>query len=162
MDRLITDLLTLAREGESSIDIERIPLRDVAEDCWHTVETERGTLSVETDLVIRADRSRLKQLFENLFRNAVEHGAPDDNGVMVTVGELPDADGLYVADDGVGIPEEQRDEVFELGHSTSTDGTGFGLSIVAEIAESHGWEIHLTESAGGGARFEFTGVDIAE
>jgi PAS domain S-box-containing protein len=162
MERLITDLLTLAREGESSIDIERIPLGDAVENCWHTVETEGATLDVETDLVVRADRSRLKQLFENLFRNAVEHGAADTDGVTVTVGGLSDAGGFYVADDGVGIPEKRREAVFEIGHSTSAEGTGFGLSIVAEIAESHGWEMQLTESAEGGARFEFTGVDIPE
>jgi signal transduction histidine kinase len=45
--------------------------------------------------------------------------------------------------------------VFRRGVSTATDGTGYGLAIVAEIAEAHGWEIRLTESDAGGARFEF-------
>ncbi|WP_245902745.1 ATP-binding protein [Salinigranum rubrum] len=48
--------------------------------------------------------------------------------------------------------------MFEAGYSTNPDGTGFGLSIVREIAEAHGWDVRLTEADGGGARFEFRGV----
>jgi signal transduction histidine kinase len=50
--------------------------------------------------------------------------------------------------------------VFEQGYSTADDGTGFGLSIVREIVEAHGWEITVTEGANGGARFEIAGVDV--
>ena len=89
--------------------------------------------------------------------DAVEHGGRD---VTVTVGDLDR--GFYVADDGPGIPEEERDRVFESGYTTAKEGTGFGLSIVAEIAEAHGWEVRATESADGGARFEVTGVEFAE
>jgi signal transduction histidine kinase len=78
--------------------------------------------------------------------------------VTITIGELED--GFYVADDGDGIPEDERDDVFEAGYTTTDHGTGFGLSIVSDVVEAHGWEIHLTESAEGGARFEITGVDI--
>jgi len=101
---------------------------------------------------VLADRDRLKRLLENLFRNAAEHG-----GSRVVVGDLDD--GFYVADDGPGIPEERRAEVFESGYTTSQTGTGFGLAIVERIAEAHGWEVTLTESEWGGARFEFRGVD---
>jgi signal transduction histidine kinase len=76
-----------------------------------------------------------------------------------------DCDGLrgfYVADDGTGVPEADRDDVFDSGYSTTQAGTGFGLAIVAEIAEAHGWDIALTESEDGGARFEVTGVDVRD
>ncbi|OYR57107.1 hypothetical protein DJ71_26370, partial [Halorubrum sp. E3] len=73
------------------------------------------------------------------------------------VGDLPD--GFYVEDDGPGIPEAERDDVFESGHTTAEDGTGFGLAIVREIVEAHGWSVAVAEGAAGGARFEFTGVD---
>ena len=72
------------------------------------------------------------------------------------MGTLPD--GLYVADDGPGITEENYDEIFEHGYSTTPDGTGIGLGIVKQIAEAHGWEIRATESSEGGARFEITGM----
>jgi len=67
---------------------------------------------------------------------------------------------IYVADDGPGIPEADREEVLEPGYSTSEDGTGFGMSIVGRMIDAHGWELEITESATGGARFEITGVEI--
>lgn len=116
--------------------------------------TSEASLGVGTDQTIYADPGRLKQVFENLFRNAVEHGRED---VTVTVGDFDD--GFYVADDGSGIPEADRSDIFEPGYSTGTDGTGFGLSIVNEIVEAYGWEIRVTDSTAGGARFEITGVE---
>lgn len=77
--------------------------------------------------------------------------------MTVTVGDLPD--GFYVEDNGPGIPAESRGEVFEPGYSKSQAGTGFGLSIVGEIATAHEWEVHLTDGSNGGARFEFTNVE---
>ena len=167
---LIDDLLTLAREGKVTGEREQVVLPDLLEACWASVETGEATLRVETDRTVRADESRLRQLFENLVRNAVEHGSTSpgsqtpedavehgDEGVVVTVGDLED--GFYVEDDGPGIPGEERDSVFDPGHSTSEDGTGFGLPIVREIANAHGWSVRVTEGSAGGARFEITGLD---
>ncbi len=50
--------------------------------------------------------------------------------------------------------------MFSAGYSTDEEGTGFGLSIVERVVEAHGWEINLTESAEGGARFEITGIEL--
>jgi signal transduction histidine kinase len=72
----------------------------------------------------------------------------------VTVGVFADDAGFFVADDGVGIPEGDRDAVMGMGYSTADDGTGFGLGIVAEIARAHGWSVAVTDSEAGGARFE--------
>ena len=153
MEVLIDDLLTLARQGETVTDFESIGLAALVEDCWATVETPAASLEVEIDseTSIRADPSRVKQLFENLIRNAVEHGGSD---VTVTVGEL--SDGFYVEDDGPGIPANNRDTIFEAGYSTATSGTGFGLNIVNQVVSAHGWTTHVTESNDGGARFEIT------
>jgi PAS domain S-box-containing protein len=151
---LIDDLLTLAREGDELGDLEAVPLAELVADCWEIVETADARLVTDTERTIRADRSRLRQLLENLIRNAVEHA---DESVTVTVGDLDD--GFYVADDGPGVREGDREQVFEPGYSTAEDGTGFGLNIVEEIADAHGWTIELGESKSGGARFEITGVD---
>jgi signal transduction histidine kinase len=78
--------------------------------------------------------------------------------VTVRVGDL--GDGFYVADDGPGIPADRREDVFEPGYSTARDGTGFGLSIVRELADLHGWTVRATESESGGVRFEITGVEV--
>jgi PAS domain S-box-containing protein len=95
--------------------------------------------------------------------DAVEHGATDggaDAGdVTVRLGPLPDAPGFFVEDDGPGVPEAERESVFEFGYTTSEEGTGLGLGIVRRIAETHGWDYRLTTGRDGGARFEFAGVD---
>jgi len=155
MATLIEDLLALARQGEDVDAVEPVELGALVAGCWDNVETASMDLSVETDLVLEADRGRLKQLLENLFRNAREHAGPE---VAVTVGDLPG--GFYVADDGPGIPEGQRERVFEPGESTS-GGSGFGLSIVESIATAHGWDLAVANGEAGGARFEVTGVDTA-
>lgn len=152
---LIDDLLALARAGEDVSETEPVFLPVVVEDCWETVETTDAAIEVDIESTIEADRSRLRQLFENLFRNSIEHGGED---VTIRVGAL--LNGFYVEDTGSGIPEEKQTEVFQEGYSESRDGTGFGLSIVEQIVEAHGWNIRLTESAENGARFEIRGVEV--
>ncbi len=154
MESLIEDLLLLARGGTGVDEQTQLSLAAVADDCWQTVETADATPTVECDIEIRADHSRVRQLLENLLRNALDHGPRD-----VTVSLGPMADGFYVADDGPGIPEADRERVLDRGYSTTADGTGLGLAIVATIAEAHGWTVSVTDSTSGGARFEFTGVE---
>jgi len=154
---LIEDLLTLAREGDDVEEVERVDIADLVEACWANVETADGDLTVDEAATILADRNRLTQLLENLLRNAVEHGGTD---VTVAVGRLED--GFYVEDDGPGIPAEARDQAFSAGFSTREEGTGFGLSIVEQVVESHGWDVRLTESETGGARIEVTEVDVPD
>lgn len=154
---LIEDLRALTVEGIATTETEAVDIPETIADCWRTVPTDDATLSVETEHTIRADPGRLKQLFENLLSNAVTHAG---DGVTITVGSL--AEGFYVEDDGPGIREDSRETIFEPGHSTADDGTGFGLAIVVAIAEAHDWAITLAESEHGGARFEFTGVDVLE
>jgi PAS domain S-box-containing protein len=155
METLIADLLTVTSEGQSVTDREPIHLATLAERSWANVDTAAATLVTDTDRVVRGDRSRLQQLLENLVRNAVEHGG---EAVTVTIGDLGDATGFFVADDGPGIPAGTRDDVFEMGYTSSSNGTGFGLSIVKEVVEAHDWELTVTDSEAGGARFEISGV----
>ena len=175
MEQLLDELLALAREGDRVIDLEPVALDTVARESWATVDTDAATLDVRGSATVRADRHSLQQLLENLYRNAVEHsstssrtgsddavehsGTTDDGRVTISVGPIDG--GFYVADDGPGIAPSIRDRVFERGFSTDDSGTGYGLSIVADIADTHGWSIAVEESADGGARFEITGVDTA-
>jgi len=174
MEQLIGDILTLAREGEHVSETEAVDLDRVTRESWNQVRSSTATLKIETERTIEADRDRLKQVLTNLLENAVEHSCPESaeaaerptestnggDGATIRVGEM--ADGFYVADDGPGIPQEDREKVFDEGYTTATDGTGFGLSIVEEIAAAHGWEIGVTDSECGGARFEIAGVETAE
>lgn len=206
MDALIDDLLILARQGNHVDDPRPVDLESAVRDAWAYVATDGVTLDTE-DLdgadPILADRDRLVQVLENLFRNTTEHGCEDartssdeenrsgnrtrtrtQNGnesedvtptgsrrsphaeespgratVTVRVGRLPS--GFYVEDTGPGIPESERERVFEAGYTTDRSGTGFGLSIVREIAGAHGWNVAVVEGDAGGARFEFTDVERA-
>lgn len=154
MGNLIDDLLALANQGTEPSDTEPVDLESLMDACWHNVDTSEATLRIKTDQQIQADRNLLQQVFENLFRNAIEHGGED---VTITVGEV--AGGFYVEDDGPGIPADKQNQVFEWGYSTRREGTGLGLNIVKQAIEAHTWKIHATEGPDGGARFEITDVD---
>jgi PAS domain S-box-containing protein len=150
MGAIVEDTLTLARQGDTISETESISLTDIVGKCWATVDTDNASIDIVDETTIRGDHDRLRHVFENLFRNAVEHGGAD---VTVRVG-CHDR-GIYVEDDGAGIPVEKREEVFEPGRSSARGGTGFGLAIVKRIVEAHGWEVSVTDGADGGARFEF-------
>ncbi|WP_254763218.1 sensor histidine kinase [Natrinema marinum] len=149
--RIIDDVFVIARDGRSVTDAEAVDLAAVARDAWDMVDTAAATLDARATVVVDGDASRLQRLFENLFRNSVEHAGPS---VTITVTETET--GFAVEDDGPGIDATDRGAIFDPGFSSSTDGTGFGLYIVETIAEAHGWSVAITESATGGARFEFT------
>jgi PAS domain S-box-containing protein len=169
MEDIIEEVFDMARGEEPTVD-ERVRLRDVAESAWRNVETGGGDLAFDGDDVeLVADERQLTSLFENLFRNSLDHGGSD---VTVRVGVLGDSnpgspasrgdgDGFYVEDDGPGVPEDVRERVFERGFTTADAGTGVGLAVVSDVAEAHGWEVAVTESEAGGARFEVRGVELA-
>ena len=160
LDRIehrLEKLLTFARVGPGALATEPVALDDLAETCWSRLTGPEATLQVETTRVVEADPDRLREVFENLFANAIDHAGPI---VTITVGAL--RDGFYVADDGPGIDADEAEAVFEAGYSSGTDGTGFGLSIVDQIVAAHGWTIDVTEADSGGTRFEITGVEFLE
>jgi signal transduction histidine kinase len=156
MEQIIQDVLTLAR-GERAVDVSAtVDVGRLAADAWSTVETDAVSLTVREDLPeLRADPDRLTRLFENLYRNSVEHAGGDGAATEVTVGSVDG--GFFVADDGRGIPPAERERVFEPGYSAGgpSGGTGLGLTIVERIAAAHDWRLELTESGAGGVRFEF-------
>lgn len=154
IDDIIDDVLTVVWTGQPVDGVADVTVSAIADQCWRHVETNTATLTIADEAIIRADPDRFKQLLENLFRNAVEHGGED---VTVTVGTVASG-GLFIADDGTGIPPEDREEVFNRGYSTATDGTGLGLSIVQGICDAHGWNVAVTTSKAGGARFEITDI----
>ena len=151
MDELIEESLSVARSGTQVEETYEVPLAELAGDAWSATATGDATYDVVDHRTLQVDPLRAKQLFENLFRNAIEHGRED---VHVRVGPCPG--GFFVADDGPGIPEDERDKILEQGYSTSEEGSGLGLAIVRAIADAHGWSVTVTESEDGGARFEFT------
>lgn len=147
---MLNELLTLAREGRAVGDTEPVAVDAIVSNAWDGVDTPTATLETEglesMDL-IEADPTRLQEVFENLFRNAIDHVGED-----VTVTVRATDDGVVVGDDGEGIPPAEQSEIFEHGY-TGGGGTGLGLSIVETIVEGHGWAISVGDSEAGGAAF---------
>lgn len=160
LDELTANVLEILDDADSTVELEPVDLERVIETAWPT--TTAATLSVPAMLpTVRAERSRLYQLFENLFRNAIDHGG-DDVAVKIEIIESEDDETvcLAVSDDGVGIDTGHRQQVFEYGYTNSETGSGLGLAIVDEIVSTFDWEITITDSERGGARFEICQVDI--
>ena len=178
MEEIIADLVRLTRDSDGGASLSSVELATVARKAWETVQTGTATLRVDADDEhIVADEGQLQQVFENLFRNAVEHGsttprsqAPDDavehggadsdreasgdEGLTVTV-TLRD-DGFTVSDDGVGLP----DDVVERLNAREFNQGGLGLNIVQTITDRHDWQLAVGESDSGGAEFRFDSCRI--
>ncbi len=190
MGTIITNTLELAKQGRTVVDCEPVDFRALVADSWRMTSTDEEGLTIHGEATISGDPDRLRHLFENLFRNSVEHGSTssqrgsraDDSVEHGSTGSRPQADdcvehagprvavttglfgddGIYVEDDGPGIPAAYREVLFEPGYTTTDGGTGFGLAIVAEIVDAHGWTIRVTDSDSGGARFEITGLTVPD
>jgi signal transduction histidine kinase len=155
MEAIIEDVLALSRQRANIDDPEPRELGTVAKQAWELIEAPEATFESGANLpIIIADEGRLRQLLENLFRNSIEHGSE-----TVTVSVMSITNGFAVADDGPGVPEEKRDDIFESGVTTNERGTGFGLDIVQTVCTAHDWDISISESESGGAQFEVTGIE---
>ncbi len=153
MGRIIHNLLRMAQNRETAIKPHSVALSDVIDRAWRNVKTFDAALRVDAAMpTVLADEDQLQTVFENLFRNAIDHAGEE---TTVHVGTL--SDGFFVEDDGPGIPPDEWSNVFDYGHTVNS-GTGYGLTIVYESIDAHGWEVSATESSTGGARFEIRGV----
>ena len=159
LEELIDDTVRLLRTGDHIDEEVPISVEEIASKAWQNIDPAQANLHTHQIGTIVADENRLCQLFENLFRNAVEHVGPN---VTIWVGSVQESQGFYVEDDGQGIPPKEQDSVLELGHSTSGSHSGVGLTIVDRIASFHGWEMSVTRGEPGGARFEFRNVEFVE
>jgi PAS domain S-box-containing protein len=166
MERIVEDLLWLAREQREIGTLEPVAIEVAAEAAWKLVSDPADEAELHCDCeadtqpLVKADTDQFRHLLENLFRNTTDHAGLD---VTVVVGGIfDDTNGFYIEDDGPGIPVKDREKVFEAGYSTSESGTGLGLNIVKRVADAHGWDIRVTESSMGGTRFEITGLEIIE
>lgn len=151
---IVDGVLTLA--GANGIDARPVDLVAVARRAWDAVATGDARLRVApSSLSARGDPAALERLFENLFRNAIEHAGP-----APTVRMVETTDGFAVEDDGPGVPPAARDRVFESGYS-GDDATGLGLAIVARIVAVHDWSVRVTDGTDAGARFEVACPSLA-
>jgi len=166
MSRLVEDLLLLAQADRSDfLRPEPIELHQFVAELWDglTLTAQRRfELGPVPQGRLRADPDRLAQALRNLARNAIEHTRPETGLVALEV--EPAGAGrvrFTVIDDGPGIPEAERERVFERFHRTDTGrsraqgGAGLGLAIVRAIGVAHGGSVRAVEPiAGRGARIE--------
>jgi signal transduction histidine kinase len=163
--RLIDDMLVLTRsEHADFLRRSRLDLEVFITDLWSTTTAgreRRFELGPVPSGQLEADPDRLAQALRNLFENAIVHTKAPDGLVCLVVEPLPAGPVRFVVeDDGPGIPEDERERVFERFHRTdqgrdrASGGAGLGLSIVRAIAQSHGGRVRATARLGGGARLE--------
>jgi len=153
IEELITSTLSLAREGVDVGERDPVNLDDVAHEAWELVSPTNATLHVVENRTVTADRSRLRQLFENVFRNVKEHC-----GDEVTVTVRGTASGFEIVNDGPEMPTEIAESLFS--GSFGADRVGLGLLIVERIVSGHGWDGTI-ETGPDETRFTVSGIGTA-
>ncbi len=161
---LVEDMLVLARADAGGYPLRPVDLYldDVVDECRRAVAVlaaDRGitvTSSGAADVLVRGDEELLCRLLVNLLQNAVQH-TPKGGAVSVDVSPTGSRVHVRVTDTGEGIPEADRDRIFDrfvqLDPSRRADGTGLGLTIAKWIAEAHEGSLSLESSSPGGSTF---------
>ena len=147
LEKLTNDLLRFVRTGA----IDREPI-DPAALVREAATSVPGDVTVETDRAPKTwslDAARIREVVVNLVDNAVAAGPP----VVARVTEEADKLVIEVADHGKGVPEEDREKIFEAFQTTKTQGTGLGLAVARRVIEQHGGTIVALSNPGGGALF---------
>jgi signal transduction histidine kinase len=162
LDALIEDLLTAARlqSGDANLARDRVELRPL-------LAEEAARVGVEAsgaEISLTGDARLLRRLMRNLLENARRHAG--GAGIEASLEPQPGGARLVVADRGPGVPEYERERVFEpfyraAGHSEGGDGgVGLGLALVREIARHHAGDARCLARHGGGTRFEVDLFDV--
>lgn len=165
---MIEQLLELSRiktrrRSKVRVDIMDL-LTQIRQSLSYSIE-EKGIHMVVLDILptIMAEKDRIKQVFQNLLDNAIKYiGDQKEPEIQIGWSENPDHHLFWVQDNGIGIPEDQKDKVFGIFHRvkskeiSSIQGKGVGLASVKAIVEMYGGEIWVESQPGRGSTFYFT------
>ena len=167
VETMIKSTERLLSAGESINVDSRISMEKVCQDAWKIISVSQADLNVRDDFKLYADEPQLKTIMENIFKNSIEHGGRNVNievykrtPIRTSTRDDPDESFSFVIeDDGDGIPDSIKDEIFERKKSTKNNKkvSGFGLSIVQSSVEAHGWNIDVAQSSTG-AKFVISNV----
>ena len=170
MTHIVQDLLTLSRldSGKAELALSRFSFAESIESLFraNALEAKRHGHeltcgSLEGLPLIVGDRSRLEQVMMNILGNAIKY-TPDGGHIRITAGSTEDSVWMEVCDDGIGIPEKDRDRIFDRfyrvdkARSRESGGTGLGLSIAKEIVQRHNGTIGLAPHEGPGTTVRLT------
>lgn len=167
MEKMIDSTERLLSAGERINIDEKIQMEETCKAAWEIIDVSEAELVVENDFGLYADKEQLKTILENLFKNSIEHGGRDvtirvykQTPIKTSTRSDPNSTFSFVIeDDGEGIPEDIKGEIFEKKKTTKQNEkvSGFGLSIVKSSVEAHDWEIDVGYSSKG-AKFVFSNV----
>lgn len=164
MTHIVQDLLTLSRfdSERSELQFVYFSLETTLQDLYRAVrmEAQRRGHKLELDITqplpkVRADRERILQVLMNITSNAIKY-TPDGGKILIAAGFEEDYVWVEVSDNGIGIPPEDRDRIFERfyrvdkARSRESGGTGLGLSIAKEIVNRHEGDLRLVDREGAG------------
>ena len=165
LQRMIENLLSFSAWQASSVGLEtsefrlRPVVKQVLENQQLTLLSQRVRLDVQVeDVTLVADRGKIRLILENLVSNAVKY-SPKGGTIHIKAATGTGSIIIDVADNGPGIPKEDRDHVFEAFYtgraakSTAVKGTGIGLSVVLEFVAAHGGTVQIMDGEYPGAHF---------
>ncbi|MBE2316830.1 PAS domain S-box protein [Solirubrobacter sp. CPCC 204708] len=165
MRSLIEGLLEYSRAGRGEDPLEPVELADVTAVVLQSLAAAMVEASAQIEIgdlpTVMGNRAQLEQLLQNLVANALKFRRDGRAQVWVRAeGEAGGMAQIAVADGGIGIPREKREQVFEMfqrAHDREAyEGTGIGLAVCRKIVERHGGRIWVDEREGGGTVFRFT------
>ena len=160
LERLVSDFLSYARPAD--LDLQDTTAAELLRHCAEVVAGKLRSEHVDSEIddqtggaVFQVDRAQANQLLLNLVDNAVEAMNDCDQPRLRLEAEIRDGSVvLAVGDNGPGVDEAEREQVFDLFHSGRRGGTGLGLAIVRRIANAHGGEARVRDDGRAGATFE--------
>ncbi len=168
MTGIVTDLLVLTRmDNGEDMKRDTVNMRELTRETIRLLtpaaEQNHQTLTedIQDDLFLYGDRSKLSQIIYNLTDNAIKY-TPEHGAVRVSLREEEDGIVWRVKDNGIGIPEDDLDHIFERfyrvdkARGRETGGTGLGLSIVKQMVKMHNGTISVTSDPGKGSEFVVT------
>lgn len=164
MQALVHDLLTYSRAGTAAVDAAMVPSQDAAVDAIAllrgAIDRTKAEVVAEGLPEVFANRVLLVQVFQNLLGNALKFCEGKEPKIRIWAERWGDAWCITVEDNGIGIPEEQRDRIFQpfrrLQSRQKFEGNGIGLAVCKKIIDRHGGRIWVEAAPSGGSLFRFT------
>ena len=160
MDQLITGILRYSSIGSEKARFEICPTLKLVQQLKATIYwPEQIALRFNGTMPsIKADKTQLQQLFQNLLSNAISHMDKPKGQIEIGYNDLGDLHEFSVKDNGIGIPKAYKEKIFEIFETLESGkgSSGIGLSIVKKIVQLHGGTIWVKSEYGAGATFYFT------